>query len=143
MENSISQILDQKPKRLRTAWIFFVNEKKAEKDKGYIEFVKDLAKIWKNMSDEEKLPYKLKEKEDSKRFSEQYKKYAEVSKGIKMPEKPHGRPKRYYFDEIRHTFESKSAHLTQEKLEQCWKTLDEPSKLKYHKIWRQEQERYK
>ncbi len=137
------------PKRARSAYIFFCSDKRAEvaaKGLKNTEILKELGKMWSNLSEKKKKPYAKMAEEDKKRYDEEMKTYVpedddskgkkgKKGKSAKAGEK---RPLSSYMlfckdkrDEVKkENPELKSTEITK-KLGELWRGLSEKKKKKY------------
>lgn len=68
----------KKPKRFRTAYMFFLHEKKTDIDRqNVISSLKTIGKEWKNLTEEQRKIYKEKEIEDKLRYVRDFNDYIE------------------------------------------------------------------
>lgn len=80
----------KKPKRFRTAFMFYLQENKQYLNKeNIIEQLKQIGSNWKTLTEEEKSIYKRKELEDKERYYKEYEEYTKynIRKKVNKPGK--------------------------------------------------------
>ena len=149
------------PKRASTAWIFYTTEMRPKvrdenPDKKMPELTTIMSEMWRNLSDEDKEPYKIMETDDRKRYKQEKEEYDSNSdtnsdtdtsgsdSDTKKKTKDPNAPKRninafFHFGKVIRA-KDKDTKYTASSLKTLWKDLDDKSE--YEELANIDKERY-
>jgi high mobility group protein B1 len=136
------------PSKPLNAYMWFCKDKREElKNKGLDnkEILREMGKLWKNLSDKKKKPYNEKAEQDKERYAEEMKNYPvdetekKGKKGKKV--KATGAPKRPLgafmlfrkdtYDKVKSNHPDMKMPELMKKISEMWKELDDKKKKKY------------
>ena len=142
------------PKRASTAWIFYTSEmriklREENPDKKMTELTTIMSEMWRNLSDEDKEPYRILEGNDRKRYKLEKDEYdsnsdsnsdSDTKKKTKDPNAPKRNINAYFhFGKVTRAKDS-DVKYTASALKKLWAELDDKSE--YQELANVDKERY-
>ena len=149
------------PKKACSSWIFYTNEmrpkvREENPDKKMTELTTIMSEMWRNLSDEDKKPYKIMETNDRKRYKQEKEEYDSNSdsnsdtdtsgsdNNSKKKVKDPNAPKRninafFHFSKVIRA-KDKDTKYTASSLKTKWGELDDKSE--YEELAKKDKERY-